>query len=153
MLEQEIVLAKGLIAATWMYYLPKLFWKILRIPPKKPLLKSFSVSLQASILHFQSIKVFLLFCFCVNYSNCSEQLFCRTPSNGFLHTGHEIWDKVSKNGPSKICRRQPLKNLEGLWSAKSDHTSSNFLKAILHKLCLVHFWILWLNVLFWRYCR
>ena len=24
-----------------------------------------------------------------------------------------IWDKVFKNGPSKICRRQPLKNLRG----------------------------------------
>ena len=24
-----------------------------------------------------------------------------------------IWDKVFKNGPSKICRRQPLKNLKG----------------------------------------
>ena len=24
-----------------------------------------------------------------------------------------IWDKVFKNGPSKICERQPLKNLKG----------------------------------------
>ena len=24
-----------------------------------------------------------------------------------------IWDKVFKNGPSKICGRQPLKNLLG----------------------------------------
>ena len=24
-----------------------------------------------------------------------------------------IWDKVFKNGPSKICGRQPLKNLKG----------------------------------------
>ena len=24
-----------------------------------------------------------------------------------------IWDKVFKNGPGKICGRQPLKNLEG----------------------------------------
>ena len=23
------------------------------------------------------------------------------------------WDKVFKNGPSKICERQPLKNLKG----------------------------------------
>ena len=23
-----------------------------------------------------------------------------------------IWDKVFKNGPSKICERQPLKNLK-----------------------------------------
>ena len=24
-----------------------------------------------------------------------------------------IWDKVFKNGPGKICGRQPLKNLKG----------------------------------------
>ena len=24
-----------------------------------------------------------------------------------------IWDKVFKNGPSKICGREPLKNLKG----------------------------------------
>ena len=24
-----------------------------------------------------------------------------------------LWDKVFKNGPSKICGRQPLKNLKG----------------------------------------
>ena len=28
-----------------------------------------------------------------------------------------IWDKVFKNGPSKICGRQPLKYLKGVWSA------------------------------------
>ena len=28
----------------------------------------------------------------------------------FWHT--EKWDKVFKNGPSKICERQPLKNLK-----------------------------------------
>ena len=38
------------------------------------------------------------------------------------------WDKVFKNGPSKICGRQPLKNLKG----------SNFLKALFHKFYLVH---------------
>ena len=25
----------------------------------------------------------------------------------------KIWDKIFKNGPSKICGRQPLKNLKG----------------------------------------
>ena len=25
----------------------------------------------------------------------------------------EIWDKVFKSGPSKICGRQPLKNVKG----------------------------------------
>ena len=28
------------------------------------------------------------------------------------HEGTSIWDKVFKNGPSKICGRQPLKNLK-----------------------------------------
>ena len=34
-------------------------------------------------------------------------LFTRFHHNGI------IWDKVFKNGPSKICGRQPLKNLKG----------------------------------------
>ena len=38
---------------------------------------------------------------------------------------HNTWDKVFKNGTSKICGRQPLKNLKGygllkflLWTAQ-----------------------------------
>ena len=27
-----------------------------------------------------------------------------------------IWDKVFKSGPSKVCGRQPFKNLKGIWS-------------------------------------
>ena len=54
------------------------------------------------------------------------------------------WDLVallvhkspSKNGPSKICGRQPLKNLKGY--GLLDHIPSNFLKANFHKLYLVH---------------
>ena len=44
-----------------------------------------------------------------------------------------IWAKAFKNGPIKICRRQPLKNLK--WYS--------FLKAVFHKFYLVSFWILW----------
>ena len=29
-----------------------------------------------------------------------------------------IWVKVFKNGPSKICGKQPLKKFEVIWSAK-----------------------------------
>ena len=47
-----------------------------------------------------------------------------------------------KNGPSKICGRQPLKNLKGYYLPKADHTSSNILKAVFHKFYLVHSWIL-----------
>ena len=45
----------------------------------------------------------------------------------FLHTGctklrlgiinRDIWTKVFKNGPSKICERQPLKKFKVIWSA------------------------------------
>ena len=31
----------------------------------------------------------------------------------FLVNFEHIWDKVFKSGPSKICGRQPLKNLKG----------------------------------------
>ena len=50
------------------------------------------------------------------------------------------WDKVFKNGPSKICGRHSLKDLKGNGLLKhiSDHISSNFLKAIFHKFYLVH---------------
>ena len=44
--------------------------------------------------------------------------------------GRVIWDKVQlKNGPGKICGRQPLKNLKAV----------KFLKAVVHKFYLVHF--------------
>ena len=43
-----------------------------------------------------------------------------------------IWDKVFKNGPSKICGKQPLKNL-------ADHIPLIFLKADFHKFYLVYF--------------
>ena len=53
-----------------------------------------------------------------------------------------MWDKVFKNGPSKICGRQSLKNLNGFSLLKADHDPSNFLKAVFHKFYLVHSWIL-----------
>ena len=42
--------------------------------------------------------------------------------------------KVFKNGLSKVCGRQPLKNLKG----QVDHILSNFLKAVFHNFYLVH---------------
>ena len=41
-----------------------------------------------------------------------------------------MWDKVFKNGPSKICGRQPLKYLKWYGLLEADHTPSNFLKAV-----------------------
>ena len=51
-----------------------------------------------------------------------------------------IWNKVFKNGPSKICGRQPLKNLKGYGLLKE--TPSNFLNAVSHRFYLVHPWML-----------
>ena len=39
------------------------------------------------------------------------------------------WDKVFKNRLSKICGRQPLKNLKGYGLLEPDHTPPSFLKA------------------------
>ena len=36
----------------------------------------------------------------------------------------KIWDKILNNGPSKICGRQPLKNLKGYGLFKADHISA-----------------------------
>ena len=52
------------------------------------------------------------------------------------------WDKLFKNGPSKICGKQPLRNLRGYGLPKVNHTSSKFLKAVVRKFYLVHSWIL-----------
>ena len=38
-----------------------------------------------------------------------------------------------KNGPSKLCGRQPLKNFKGCGLLKADHAPSNFLKAVFQK--------------------
>ena len=40
--------------------------------------------------------------------------------------GLNIWDKVFKNGPSKIRGRQLLKTLKGYSLLRLDHIPSNF---------------------------
>ena len=52
-----------------------------------------------------------------------------------------IWGKVLKSRSSKICVRQPLKNLKGHGLPK-DHIPSKFFKAVYHKFYLFHPWIL-----------
>ena len=37
-----------------------------------------------------------------------------------------IWDKVFKNGPSKICGTQSFKNVKGYGLPKADHIPLNF---------------------------
>ena len=55
-------------------------------------------------------------------------------SSNHMRLNPDKWVKVFKNGPNKICGRQPLKNLK---------CTSNFLKAVFHKFNLIHSWILW----------
>ena len=54
-----------------------------------------------------------------------------------------IWVKVFKNGPNKICGRQPLKNLK--WYGLLRQTISDMLCSgrLYHKFYLVHSWIPW----------
>ena len=49
-----------------------------------------------------------------------------------------IWGKEFKNGPGKICGRQPFK----IWAAAADHAPLTFLKFVFLKFYLVHSWIL-----------
>ena len=49
--------------------------------------------------------------------------------------------KAFKNGPSKFCRRQPLKNLKGYGLLWGNHIPSYFFKAVFHKFCLIYSWI------------
>ena len=72
---------------------------------KRPLHKSYPENLEFTKMFFEGI----------SFYKCSN------------HT----WDKVFKSGQSKICRRQPLKNLKG-------YGPSYFLKAVFHKFYLVH---------------
>ena len=49
---------------------------------------------------------------------------------GCQTTSCDIWDKVFKNGPSKICGRQPLKNVT--WSILEYFNSYDVSKANNH---------------------
>ena len=48
-----------------------------------------------------------------------------------------IWNKVLKIGLSNFCRRQPLKSLKEYGLLKQT-ISSDFLKAVFHKISLVY---------------
>ena len=49
--------------------------------------------------------------------------------------------KEFKNGPSKICGWQLLKNLKRFGLPKQNYIISYFLKAVFHKFYLVRSWI------------
>ena len=52
-----------------------------------------------------------------------------------LYQSNYIWDKVFKNGPSKICGTQPLKNLKGYGLL---NTLSHIYMYIYIYACLIH---------------
>ena len=55
---------------------------------------------------------------------------------GTCKTGR--WNKVFKNGPSKnLWKTAFKKNWRVIWYAEADHITSNFLKALFHKINLV----------------
>ena len=49
------------------------------------------------------------------------------------------WNEIFKNGPSKICGRQPLKNFEVMWSVILLH--------VLTKICITTFMLVFIPVL------
>ena len=49
---------------------------------------------------------------------------------------YNIWDKLFKDGQSKICGRQPLKNFEGVWSALGIPYPFKFFKGCLPQILL-----------------
>ena len=58
--------------------------------------------------------------------------------NGLMKFKENVkWDKVFKNGPIKNCGRQPLKNLKDMICLNRPYPF-NFLKAVFHKIYLVH---------------
>ena len=54
----------------------------------------------------------------------------------YLSEFNNNWDKVFKNGPSKICGRPPLKNLMRYGLPKADHTTFKFFKGCLPQILL-----------------
>ena len=44
------------------------------------------------------------------------KLFVTGDNTNLVDAQYAIWDKVFKNGPTKIFARQPLKKFEGVWS-------------------------------------
>ena len=58
-------------------------------------------------------------------------------------TWQNVWVKVFKNGPSKICGRQHLKILKWYGLLRQNFLKVHFFKGVLHKFYLVHSWIPW----------
>ena len=82
----------------------------------------------AAYIHDLFLRISLNGCFCIFFEIS-------------IHYPVLIWDKVLKNGLTKICEWQPLKNLTG-WL-------QTFLKAISKKFYLVHSWFILFLYMMW----
>ena len=60
------------------------------------------------------------------------------PKHYFTKSSNDCITYGAKNGLSKICGRQPLKNVKGYSPLYAHHIASNFSKAVFHKFYLVH---------------
>ena len=97
------------------------------------------------------VKIISFFFLCLEYrSNFEDVIFVRKYYSSqykkdYLHINC-IWDKIFKNGPSRICGRQPLKHLTGYGLLNRDkgyglhtgvpikHCAKSCFKIILYKL-------------------
>ena len=88
-----------------------------------------------------------------NSRSLYNSLFCNWKGNSFDINWYlkYMWDKVFKNEPSKICGRQPLKNLKLYGLLYADHITAYVLKVVFHKFYLFHSWIPWPISVHFRY--
>ena len=72
-----------------------------------------------------------------NLKQCFFQIqryiFFRIHWDCFGQYSIRFWDKVFKNGPNKICGRQPLKNLKWYGLPRQTVSLQFFLKAVFHE--------------------
>ena len=83
------------------------------------------------IIYKTILQLFFFWWKCLTILCAGVLLFC-------ISKGEKNWVKVFMNGPSKICGRQPLKNLQW-YGLQADHITANFWKAVFHKFYLVLF--------------
>ena len=110
-----------------------IFWKIFATKPKFRNLTAtdsvpFILSLSEKLLHF-----FALFVLAKNGGSCylswATSIFFILVIKSFYI--RNIWVKVVKNGPSKICGRQPLKSLKWWYGLLRQTISLQILKGCL----------------------
>ena len=106
--------------------------------------------LYGNMEHDMFLYFFAWCCSIIKPWNCPKQLFfwggnifsCFNSLNLFIKITRTIikWDKVFKNGPSKICGRQRLKNLKGHGQLLSHLLKAFLLGTFLNSLSQIWFW-------------